>query len=48
MNSIMGSVEESISLRYQADIEVSDMQMESAWYNPTVRPRNNTRVLNEV
>lgn len=48
MNSIMGSVEESISLRYEADIEVSDMQMESAWYNPTVRPIYNPRLIDEV
>lgn len=46
--SIVESVEETILQKYDDDVEVSDVQLESAWYNPTVRPIYNPRLADEV
>jgi hypothetical protein len=48
LNAILGGVQDSIDSFYGEEVEISDLQLDSAWYNPNIRPDVTSRIIDEV
>ena len=48
LNAILGGVRDSIDSFYGEEVEISDLQLDSAWYNPNIRPDVTSRIIDEV